>query len=151
MYVFEARISLNPDRMQYIANKLLEINEQKTYTERQSIFRIAPDDLERRRKISDQDEDIFRTARLINCAWFRAALFSDYFSGILGLVRQGTSSFNPFRVRGPSCFYSSKVLMIYMHRKYATPITIFSNVIATFVVSRCESSIPDDLRGLMPM
>lgn len=81
----------------YIANKLLEINEQKTYTERQSIFRIAPDDLERRRKISDQDEDIFQTARLINCAWFRAALFSDYFSGILGLVRQGTSSFNPFR------------------------------------------------------
>jgi linoleate 10R-lipoxygenase len=82
----------------YIANKLFEIDEHKTYTERESMFRIAPDDLERQKKISDQDEDIFQTARLINCAWFRATIFSDYFSSILGLVRQGsTSSFNPFR------------------------------------------------------
>jgi hypothetical protein len=140
-------LRFNPDRLQYIANKLLEINERKTYTKGESIIRIAPDDLERQKKISDQDEDIFQTARLINCAWFRAAIFSNYFSGILGLVRQGsTSSFNPFRVRGPSCFYSSKMLMIYTHRKYATPITRFSNVtVAMSAVSRCGSSIPDGL------
>jgi hypothetical protein len=141
-------LSFNPDQLQYIANKLFEIDEHKTYTERESMFRIAPDDLERQKKISDQDEDIFQTARLINCAWFRATIFSDYFSSILGLVRQGsTSSFNPFRVRSSSCFYYSKVLIMYTHRKYVTTITRFSNVIvAMSVVSRCPSSIPDDLR-----
>jgi hypothetical protein len=61
-------LRFNPDRLQYIAHKLLEINERKTYTKGESIIRIAPDDLERQKKISDQDEDIFQTARLINCA-----------------------------------------------------------------------------------
>ncbi|KAH9056263.1 linoleate diol synthase [Lactarius vividus] len=78
----------------YIANKLFEINERQTY--------IKPDDIphtdkERTKKINDQDEDIFQTARLINCAWFGAAIFSDYFSSILGLPRQGSTwSLNPF-------------------------------------------------------
>lgn len=40
---------------------------------------------------------MFQTARLINCAWFASAVFSDYFSAILGLVREGNSwSLNPF-------------------------------------------------------
>lgn len=102
-------LRLNPNRLQYIADKLLEINERKNYIKRESIIRIA-DDLERQKKTSDQDEDIFQTARLINCAWFRAVIFSDYFSGILGLVRQGNmSSHNPFTVRGPSYFYIQSV------------------------------------------
>ena len=63
-----------------------------------------------------QDEDIFQTARLINCAWFAGIVMSDYFAAILGLVRQGSSwAFNPFeemrnadhsmfeRGRGNSC------------------------------------------------
>jgi hypothetical protein len=51
-------------------------------------------------KLSDQDEDIFQTARLINCSWFGSAILSDYFSSILGLVRQGSTwSLNPFGVR----------------------------------------------------
>jgi hypothetical protein len=78
----------------YIANKLLEINERQTYTKPESIPLGEPD---RAKKISDQDEDIFQTARLINCAWFGAAIFSDYFSSILGLCRQGSNwSLNPF-------------------------------------------------------
>lgn len=85
--------------LQYIAHKLLEINERLTYTKPEH---ISFDDSERPQKIKDQDEDIFQTARLINCAWFGAAIFSDYFSSILGLCRQGSTwSLNPFEVRGP--------------------------------------------------
>lgn len=41
--------------------------------------------------------EIFQIARLCNCAWFAAVVFSDYFSAILGLVRQGSSwSLEPF-------------------------------------------------------
>lgn len=35
--------------------------------------------------------------------WFASAVFSDYFSAILGLVRQGSNwSLNPFGVRSSS-------------------------------------------------
>ncbi|KAF8265064.1 heme peroxidase [Lactarius quietus] len=75
-------------------HKLLEINKRQTYKKPED---IPFDDSERAKKIYDQDEDIFQTARLINCAWFGAAIFSDYFSSILGLVRQGSTwSLNPF-------------------------------------------------------
>lgn len=41
--------------------------------------------------------EIFQIARLCNCAWFAMVVFSDYFSAILGLVRQGSSwSLAPF-------------------------------------------------------
>ncbi|KAN0138081.1 hypothetical protein V8E53_003970 [Lactarius tabidus] len=78
----------------YIASKLLEINERQTYKKPEE---ITLDDPERPKKISDQDEDIFQTARLINCGWFAGIIFSDYLSSILGLVRQGSRwSLNPF-------------------------------------------------------
>ena len=51
------------------------------------------------KKLALQDEDIFQTARLINCSWFAGIVFSDYFSSILGLVRQGSAwTLNPFGV-----------------------------------------------------
>jgi linoleate 10R-lipoxygenase len=85
---------------------LLEINERQTYTYPEN---IPMNDPERAKKIADQDEDIFHTARLINCAWFGSAIFADYFSSILGLFRQGsTRSLNPFGASGPSFFYSIK-------------------------------------------
>jgi linoleate 10R-lipoxygenase len=85
---------------------LLEINERQTYTYPEN---IPMNDTERAKKITDQDEDIFQTARLINCAWFGSAIFADYLRSILGLVRQGSTwSLNPFGVRGPSCLYSTK-------------------------------------------
>lgn len=72
----------------YIARKLYEINEKGTFKD--------PKHLKEDLKIS-QDEEIFQVARLINCGWFGSIVFSDYFSCILGLVRQGNSwSLNPF-------------------------------------------------------
>ena len=65
---------------QYIANELLEINKRQTYMKPESIPLT-----DRTKEIADRDEDIFQTARLINCAWFGAAIFSDHFSSILGL------------------------------------------------------------------
>ncbi|KAH9973453.1 linoleate diol synthase [Lactifluus volemus] len=78
----------------YIASKLLEINERGSFT---NPDRIPLGDPGRAKKIEDQDQQIFQTARLINCTWFGGIIFSDYVSSILGLVRQGSTwSLNPF-------------------------------------------------------
>ncbi|TBU30522.1 heme peroxidase [Dichomitus squalens] len=78
----------------YIAKKLLELNERGTYVDPNT---IPADDPQRAAKLVAQEEDIFQTTRLINCAWFAGIVMSDYFCAILGLVRQGSSwAFNPF-------------------------------------------------------
>ncbi|KII87382.1 hypothetical protein PLICRDRAFT_253826 [Plicaturopsis crispa FD-325 SS-3] len=78
----------------YIARKLLEINERGTYVNPAD---IPSDDPKRTAKLLVQEEELFQTARLINCGWFAGIVFSDYFSAILGLVREGSSwSLNPF-------------------------------------------------------
>ena len=95
--------------MQYIARRLLELNERQTYVNPAALRANDP-------KLLEQEENIFQTARLINCAWFAGIVMSDYFAAILGLVRQGSSwAFNPFeemrnadhsmfeRGRGNSC------------------------------------------------
>lgn len=93
--------------VQYIANKLLEINERNTWT---NPDRIPLSDPQRELKLASQDEELFQTARLINCTWFASIVFSDYFSCILGLVRQGnTWSLNPFGVRGYVLSFCSTV------------------------------------------
>ena len=47
-----------------------------------------------------QDEEIFQTARLVNCGHFMGIIFGDYVAGFLGLGRDGNSwSMNPFDVR----------------------------------------------------
>ena len=59
---------------------------------------IPESDPTRRTRLIAQDEEIFQTARLVNCAWFAGVVFSDYFSAILGLVRNGSSwSLEPFQ------------------------------------------------------
>ena len=79
---------------QYIANKLLELNERGTYVDPDA---IPSHKAEHTSKITTQDEDIFQTARLINCAWFVRIIMSDYLGVILGMVRQGSSwSLDPF-------------------------------------------------------
>ena len=81
---------------QYIANKLLELNERGHYVDPATISPSEPTGSKTR---LDQDEELFQTARLINCTWFGSCVFSDYFSAILGLVRLGNSwSLNPFGV-----------------------------------------------------
>lgn len=101
---------------QYIADKLLEINERGTYADPATLSKDVP---EQNVKLLAQEESIFQTARLINCGWFGMGqslfaiftssaqtywaplvVFSDYFSTILGLVRYGNSwSLTPFDVR----------------------------------------------------
>jgi hypothetical protein len=78
-------------RSQYIARRLLEINERGTWKDPAHHQHVSHAQLDK------QDEEIFQIARLCNCAWFAAVVFSDYFSAILGLVRQGSSwSLEPF-------------------------------------------------------
>lgn len=98
--------------VQYIAKKLLEINERRTYVDPDS---IPTSDPQRANKLLAQEEDLFQTARLINCTWFASAVFSDYFSAILGLVRQGNSwSLNPFGVSGVKfCISFSQFIDVY--------------------------------------
>ncbi|EJD07240.1 linoleate diol synthase [Fomitiporia mediterranea MF3/22] len=78
----------------FIASKLLDINERGIWVDPNT---IPQDDPKRTAKLAKQDEEIFQTARLINCGWFANVVFSDYFSAILGFVRKGISwSLNPF-------------------------------------------------------
>ena len=72
----------------------MEINERGTWKDPDSIPMSTPN---RTEIISKQDNEIFQTARTINCGWFGFVVFSDYFTSILGLVRQGNSwSLDPF-------------------------------------------------------
>ncbi|KAJ3859653.1 linoleate diol synthase [Lentinula novae-zelandiae] len=93
--------------IQYIAKKLFDINERKKYKDPSTLSGDA---------LAAQDEELFQTARLVNCGWFGTVIFSDYVSCILGLVRQGSNwSLDPFgemrnsdhsefeRGRGNSC------------------------------------------------
>ncbi|KZV63573.1 linoleate diol synthase [Peniophora sp. CONT] len=78
----------------YIAKKLLEINERGTWKDPME-YDTSDDD--QKQALLKQDKDILQIARLVNCGWFGSAVFSDYFASILGLVRLGSSwSLNPF-------------------------------------------------------
>ncbi|KAG2742711.1 heme peroxidase [Suillus brevipes Sb2] len=92
-YVDLAPLYGNDQEMQYkyIARRLLEINERGTWKNPAHHQHVSHAQLDK------QDKEIFQIARLCNCAWFAAVVFSDYFSAILGLVRQGSSwSLEPF-------------------------------------------------------
>ena len=51
----------------YIAAKLLEINERGTFVDPAT---LSGDDPASKVKLLAQEEEIFQTARLINCGWF---------------------------------------------------------------------------------
>ena len=94
-YSCMAFIVLNP-AYKYIAAKLLEINERGTWKDPSTFDTSDPAE---KAKLAQQDEEIFQTARLINIGWFGTVIFSDYFSCILGLVRDGNNwSLSPFEV-----------------------------------------------------
>lgn len=79
----------------YIAKKLLDINERGTYVDPSTLRSDKPAE---KAKLLAQEEELFQIARLINCGWFASVVFSDYFSCILGLVRTGSSwSLDPFQ------------------------------------------------------
>jgi len=66
----------------------LEIDERGAWKDPDHIPVDAPN---RAEVIVQQDEEIFQTARLINCGWFRSVVLSDYLLAILGSVRQGNA------------------------------------------------------------
>ncbi len=58
----------NPDVSEkYVAAKLLEINERGTFVDPVTLSGTDPAS---KVKLLAQEEEIFQTARLINCAWF---------------------------------------------------------------------------------
>ncbi|KAG6830523.1 hypothetical protein H0H87_007821, partial [Tephrocybe sp. NHM501043] len=59
----------------YIAKRLLKINEKKRWTD------PVPTDPAR---LALQDEEIFQTAKLVNCGYFMSAIMGDYVAGFLG-------------------------------------------------------------------
>ncbi|KZO96936.1 heme peroxidase [Calocera viscosa TUFC12733] len=66
----------------YTCDKLLQINERGTWKDPS----LLKDDAARRQ----QDDEIFNTARLINCGFLMNIILTDYLSAILGLVREGS-------------------------------------------------------------
>jgi len=65
----------------YIAQKILEINEWDRFTQ--------PPPTDQAKRI-EQDDEIFERARLVNCGYFMQIILRDYIGVILGLVRDGT-------------------------------------------------------------
>ena len=74
----------------YIADKLLKINERKRWTD------PPPTDAKARLL---QDEEIFQTARLVNCGHFISTVMGDYVRGFLGLSEGNAWELNAFDVR----------------------------------------------------
>ncbi|KIL59186.1 hypothetical protein M378DRAFT_27110 [Amanita muscaria Koide BX008] len=64
----------------YIAERLFSINEQKKW--------IDPKHADEKLK-AKQDEEIFQTARLVNCGHFLSVMVSDYLPAFLGLYEDG--------------------------------------------------------------
>ena len=99
--------------------------------------------------IIKQEEEIFQTARLINCGWFRSVVFSDYFSAILGLVRQGnTWSLDPFsefrtethsifeRGRGNVCSVEVRMVVVAYVRSLTTSCSSTVCTVGTLLLLR---------------
>ncbi|KAG2004633.1 heme peroxidase [Coprinopsis cinerea AmutBmut pab1-1] len=64
----------------YVAEKILDINESGKYT--RTFANNAARDA--------QDDEIFHRARLVNCGYFMHIILGDYVGAILGLVRDGS-------------------------------------------------------------
>ncbi|CAE7200257.1 unnamed protein product [Rhizoctonia solani] len=74
----------------FIANELLRRNEQGRWRD--------PPPMATEERLA-QDEEIFQTARLINCASFMSVVLNDYVAGFLGIARGGSSwNMEPFNV-----------------------------------------------------
>lgn len=61
--------------LQYIAKKLLEINERGKYVPPATLHSDNPADKE---KLLAQEEELFQIARLVNCGWFASGKSCDY-------------------------------------------------------------------------
>ncbi|KAJ6583033.1 heme peroxidase [Mycena vulgaris] len=78
----------------YVADMLLKINERKRWTD------PPPMDDNLR---AQQDEEIFQTAKLVNCGHFMGLIMSDYVAGFLGLSEGNAwnmNAFDPIKTKG---------------------------------------------------
>ncbi|KAJ7278558.1 heme peroxidase [Mycena rebaudengoi] len=85
----------------YIATMLLKINEQGRWTDPPPPAEDPPAANDRR---AQQDQEIFQTAKLINCGHFMSLILNDYVGGFLGLSEGLESSllknaFNPIKTK----------------------------------------------------
>ena len=77
--------------VQYIAEKLLSINERGTFSN--------PPPVDQAKRLA-QDNELFHRARLVNTGYFMQIILGDYVAAILGLVRDKLSwRLNPLKVR----------------------------------------------------
>ncbi|KAJ3839678.1 heme peroxidase [Lentinula raphanica] len=81
----------------FIAQRILDINEWGTYTNPDSLkatIEKASSDQERQnalRALQAQDDEIFHRSRLVNCGFFMKVILGDYVGAILGLARDGSN------------------------------------------------------------
>uniref|UniRef100_A0A8H8CDX0 Heme peroxidase n=1 Tax=Psilocybe cubensis TaxID=181762 RepID=A0A8H8CDX0_PSICU len=73
----------------YIAEKILKINERKRWSD------PPPADPA---QAAIQDEEIFQTARLVNCGYFMSAIMGDYVAGFLGSSEGCNWNMNAFDI-----------------------------------------------------
>ncbi|KAG5648767.1 hypothetical protein DXG03_000115 [Asterophora parasitica] len=73
----------------YIAEKILKVNERKLWSD------PPPADADKR---ALQDEQIFQTAKLVNCGYFMSAIMGDYVAGFLGSSEGCNWNMNAFDV-----------------------------------------------------
>ncbi|KAF8066489.1 heme peroxidase [Lyophyllum atratum] len=71
----------------YIAEKILKINERRLWSD------PPPSDADKR---NIQDEQIFQTAKLVNCGHFMSAIMGDYVAGFLGASEGCNWNMNAF-------------------------------------------------------
>lgn len=76
----------------YLAEMLLSINEKGKW--KSDLSKLTPE------QITQQDYEIFNTARLINAWTYANVVLGDYLAGILGTVRCDCLPARSFRVRG---------------------------------------------------
>ncbi|KAG8913360.1 hypothetical protein FRC02_005520 [Tulasnella sp. 418] len=67
----------------YIATKILQINERRSYKDPVT---LAADP----KSLKKQDDDIFNKARFVNCGHFMNIILSDWLGAILGITKNGS-------------------------------------------------------------
>ncbi|KAF8669729.1 heme peroxidase [Rhizoctonia solani] len=100
----------------YIANEILKRNEEGQWKN------PPPKDVSRS---MEQDEEIFQTARLINCGSFMSVVMDDYVAGFLGLSRVGSIwNMDPFNVG-----ISSHSIVTYSSRGQGNHVSVEFNLL----------------------
>jgi len=71
----------------HIARRLLQNNEQERWRDPLTYSSSIPDPS--LSELAQQDDEIFKMARLINCGTFKNVIVEDFLKGLLGLANVG--------------------------------------------------------------